>query len=161
MTRWLSPDEQVAWRAYLRGSRLLEAALARDMQAHGVSLSEYEILSMLSEQAGGCLRMSELADLVVQSRSRLTHTATRLNGRGLVERRPVPDDGRGVLLVLTDEGRALLDELAPLHVASVRQHWLDSLDQPLVVALGEAMSRIREDNGGTESQRREAARARG
>lgn len=158
MTNWLSPEEQVAWRAYLRGQRLLEVSLDRDLQEFGVSLTEYEILSMLSEQEGRCLRMSELADLVVQSRSRLTHTATRLAGRGLVERRKVPDDGRGVLLVLTDEGDALVRKLAPVHVESVRTHWLDALTPDLVVALGEAMARVREDNGGNEAQRAESDR---
>lgn len=158
MTAWLTPEEQHAWRAYLRGQRLLEVSLDRDLQAHGVSLTEYEILSMLSEQEGRCLRMSELAGLVVQSRSRLTHTATRLSGRGLVERRPVPDDGRGVLLVLTDAGHALVQELAPVHVESVRAHWLDALTPDLVIALGEAMARVRDDNGGTDAQRDESAR---
>ena len=80
--RWLSDSEQDHWRAYLRGSRYLEEALDRDLQTHGLQLTEYEILSMLSESEGGRLRMSELADLVVQSRSRLTHTAARLEKRG-------------------------------------------------------------------------------
>ena len=65
---WLDDGEQRAWRAYLRGSRLLEAALDRDLQQHGVQLSEYEIISMLSEQPDRRLRMSALAD---STRSRL------------------------------------------------------------------------------------------
>ena len=71
-TRWLTAEEQHAWRAYLRGSRLLECALDRDLSEHGSQLSEYEVLSMLSEAPEGRLRMSALADLVIQSRSR-TH----------------------------------------------------------------------------------------
>ena len=66
---------------YLRASRLLEAVLDHDLQAHGLQLSEYEIISMLSEQPDRRLRMSEIAELVVQSRSRLTHTAGRLEKR--------------------------------------------------------------------------------
>lgn len=160
MTQWLSQDEQIAWRAYLRGQRLLEDALDRDLQEHGVSLTEYEILSMLSEQEGRCLRMSELASLVVQSRSRLTHTATRLASRGLVERRPVPGDGRGVLLTLTDDGLDLVRQLAPVHVGSVRSHWLDSLTPDLVAALGDAMARVCADNGTTNEQAAERERLR-
>ncbi|WP_082176821.1 MarR family winged helix-turn-helix transcriptional regulator [Arsenicicoccus sp. oral taxon 190] len=156
--RWLSATEQVAWRAYLRGQRLLEVALDKDLQAHGVSLSEYEILSMLSEQPGRRQRMSELAALVVQSRSRLTHTANRLEGRGWVERHPVPGDGRGVELVLTEAGFAALVEMAPVHVESVRRHWLDALPPELVTALGDAMARVRDDLGTTQQQRAEADR---
>src|SRR5665811_840364 len=80
--QWLDAEEQEVWREYLRASRLLEAALDRDLQAHGLQLSEYEILSMLSEQPDRRLRMSVIAELVVQSRSRLTHTAGRLENRG-------------------------------------------------------------------------------
>ena len=77
-TRWLDEQEQRAWRDYLRGAAILMEALDRELQQHGVSLSEYEILALLSESQGRCQRMSVLADAVVQSRSRLTHTAARL-----------------------------------------------------------------------------------
>ena len=93
--RWLSAQEQASWRAYLRGSRLLEHALDRDLQVHGVQLSEYEIISMLSEAPGRRLRMSSLAEKVVQSRSRLTHTAARLEKRGWVRREACLEDRRG------------------------------------------------------------------
>ena len=103
--RWLSEEEQVSWRAYLRANRELDVALDHDLQVAGISLSEYELLSMLSEAPMGQLRMSALAALIVQSRSRVTHTAARLERRGWVKRTPAPDDGRGVLLRLTDDGR--------------------------------------------------------
>ncbi|HZB68186.1 MAG TPA: MarR family transcriptional regulator, partial [Ornithinibacter sp.] len=82
--RWLTAEEQVSWRAYLRGNRELDIALDRDLQAAGISLPEYELLSMLSEAPRGQLRMSALAELIVQSRSRVTHTAARLERRGWV-----------------------------------------------------------------------------
>lgn len=137
--RWLTAEEQVAWRAYLHGARLLESALDSDLSRHGVSLPEYEILSMLSESDGGRMRMSALADLVVQSRSRVTHTAARLERRGLVERHPSAEDGRGVELTLTATGRRTVEKLARGHVASVREHFVDMLTAEQFRALGEAM----------------------
>jgi DNA-binding MarR family transcriptional regulator len=141
--QWLSEDEQRAWRAYLRGSRLIEEALDHDLQSHGVQLTEYEIISMLSESPGRRLRMSSLADLVVQSRSRLTHTATRLEKRGWVVRESCLDDKRGVELVLTDRGWQAVQDMARVHVASVRRAVIDPVPPPLFSALGEAMDLIR------------------
>jgi|SRR6476469_4256030 len=140
--RWLDDDEQRSWRAYLRGSRLLEAALDRDLQDHGVQLSEYEIMSMLSEHPQRRLRMSEIAALVVQSRSRLTHTAARLEKRGYVRREQCAGDRRGVELVLTDEGYAAVQQIAPLHVASVRAAFVDHLSPEKFAALGAAMQEV-------------------
>jgi DNA-binding MarR family transcriptional regulator len=149
--RWLSDDEQQHWRAYLRGSRLLEAALDRDLQSQGVQLSEYELISMLSEAPGHRLRMSVLADLIVQSRSRVTHTAARLEKRRWVRREACLEDRRGVELVLTPEGRAAVERMARVHVESVRQHLLDAMRPEQFAQLGEAMQRIRERvaEGGT------------
>lgn len=142
--RWLSDIEQESWRAYLRGSRYLEEALDRDLQEHGLQLTEYEILSMLSESPGRRLRMSELADLVVQSRSRLTHTASRLEKRGWVVRQSCLSDRRGVELVLTEPGFARLIETAKAHVDSVRRHLLDVMTPEEFEALGSAMGRVRD-----------------
>ena len=83
-SRWLDDGEQAAWRAYLRGSRLLEVELDRALDTYGVALTEYELLSMLSESPGQRTRMSLLADQIVQSRSRVSHTAARLERRGWV-----------------------------------------------------------------------------
>jgi DNA-binding MarR family transcriptional regulator len=141
-TRWLDTDEQYAWRQYLRASRLLEAALDHDLQAHGLQLSEYEIISILSEQPDGRLRMSVIAELVVQSRSRLTHTAGRLENRGWVRREACTGDRRGVELVLTDTGYAEISRMAPTHVGSVRGNLLDHLSREDLLALGRAMAAI-------------------
>ena len=140
--RWLTADEQVSWRAYLRATRELVVALDRDLQCHGVSLSEYELLSMLSESEGDRRRMSALADLIVQSRSRVTHTAARLERRGWVRRTPAPDDGRGVVLELTPEGRATVERVAVVHVESVRRHLVDVLSPADFRALGAAMAAV-------------------
>jgi DNA-binding MarR family transcriptional regulator len=140
--QWLDADEQSAWREYLRASRLLEAALDHDLQAHGLQLSEYEIISILSEEPGGRLRMSVIAERVVQSRSRLTHTAGRLERRGWVRREACAGDRRGVELVLTAAGYAEIRRMAPTHVGSVRGNLLDHLSREDLVALGRAMSAI-------------------
>src|SRR5690606_34024278 len=141
-TRWLSPAEQASWRSYLRGSRLLMEALDSALVEHGVRLTEYEILSMLSEAPGGRLRMSVLAGLVVQSRSRLTHTATRLERLGWVERRSCLEDRRGVELTLTPTGRKVLEDLARTHVTSVRENFVDLLTPEQFRVVGEAMETV-------------------
>ena len=142
-TRWLTDDEQQAWRAYLRAHHELQVALDRALEPTGMSLSEYELLSMLSEQEGGRARMSVLADLVVQSRSRVTHTAKRLESRGWVRREPTPEDGRGVALALTEEGRRMIVQTAPVHVESVRRHFIDILTPAQVEALHDIFAEVR------------------
>ena len=156
--RWLSEAEQVSWRAYLRANRELDVALDRDLQAAGISLSEYELLSMLSEAPMGQLRMSALASLIVQSRSRVTHTAARLERRGWVKRSPAPDDGRGVLLRLTDDGpRGDRRVRRSVHVASVRRHLVDILTPEQFAAMGEAMQAIRDAYAADPATPEEAA----
>ncbi|MBD5830104.1 MULTISPECIES: MarR family transcriptional regulator [Janibacter] len=140
---WLRHDEQLAWRAYLRGSRLLEEALDDDLGGT-CQLTEYELISMLSEAPGRRMRMSELADTIIQSRSRVTHTAGRLERRGWVRRERSHDDGRGVDIMLTDAGMRALLELAPRHAASVRARLVDVLDHEQLMVLGEAMAAIRD-----------------
>lgn len=140
---WLEQEQQDDWRAYLRGSRLLEKALGDDLAPLGIQLAEYELVSMLSEAPEGRLRMSQLADLIVQSRSRVTHTAARLERRGWVVRGPAVGDGRGVEIRLTDAGRAKVEEIAWRHVASVRRHLVEVLTPEQLSALGDAMATIR------------------
>lgn len=141
---WLTDDEQASWRAYLKASRALEFVLDAELQAAGMSLAEYELLSMLSEAPAHVLRMSRLADLTVQSRSRVTHAATRLERRGWVERRPAADDGRGIELVLTEQGWEAVQSAARVHVVGVREHLVRQMDPQLFRALGDAMGKVRD-----------------
>jgi len=147
--QWLDKDEQDAWREYLRASRMLEAVLDHDLQVHGLQLSEYEIISVLSDEPSLRLRMSEIAELVVQSRSRLTHTAGRLEKRGWVRREACAGDRRGVELVLTEAGHAEIARMAPTHVGSVRSNLLDHLSREDFLALGRSMAAISRGIQGT------------
>ena len=141
---WLDDEQQLAWRHYIRGSRALETVLDNEVQTEaGMSLSEFELLSMLSEAPDRALRMSTLAELIVQSRSRVTHTANRLARRGWVERRAAADDGRGVELVLTEAGMEAVVVAAQVHVMSVRRHLVDVLERLELVELGAAMMKVR------------------
>ncbi|WP_018157063.1 MarR family winged helix-turn-helix transcriptional regulator [Demetria terragena] len=145
---WLDAREQAAWRAYLRASRQLWVALDRDLQAaFGISLAEYEVLSMVSEADRQRLRMSALAEIVVQSRSRLTHTAKRLEQRDLVTRRSATDDRRGVELTLTTAGAELLDGASTVHVQGVRRYLVDILAPAEFAELGSFSARISEQLG--------------
>ena len=143
--RWLDVDEQKAWRAWLYSAQLLMDRLDRELTHEtGISHAYYEILVALSETPGRKLRMSELADRCLSSRSRLSHAVSRLEERGWVGRELCPDDGRGQLAVLTDNGFAALEAAAPIHVASVRTHLFDQLSPEQVAAmrdLGETLLR--------------------
>lgn len=141
--QWLTPPQQRAWRAYLNGSAWLHEALNDDLEEEaGLSLHEYEILVRLSEAPGRRIRMSALADRIVHSRSRLTHTITRMQKRGWVNRQPSRDDGRGVEAVLTEEGWHTLKKAAPAHVASVRRHLVDALSPEQMEKLGEIFAAV-------------------
>ncbi|GAA2019656.1 MarR family transcriptional regulator [Terrabacter terrae] len=142
--RWLSDAEQASWRAILRGTRLLEQALDDALNDAGLQLSEYEIISMLSESPHHRLRMSELAAMVVQSRSRLTHTAKRLEDRGWVTREQCADDKRGVELVLTDGGLDAVRTISQVHVQSVRDNLVDIMAPEQFTAIGDAMAIVRD-----------------
>ena len=134
--RWLSPEEQQAWRAWLYSTLLLQDRLDRELTRRtGISHAYYEILVQLSETADRSLRMSQLAERCLSSRSRLSHAVSRLEERGWVRRQVCESDGRGQLAVLTDEGFAALEEAAPVHVESVRTHLFDQLSPEQVRAL--------------------------
>src|SRR6201747_2028473 len=134
--RWLDADEQKAWRAWLFSQMLLLERLDRDLTREtGISHAYYEILVALSESPDRMMRMSELADRCLSSRSRLSHAVSRLEERGWVRRQVCTDDGRGLLAVLTDEGFAALEGAAPVHVESVRAHLFDQLSPSQVAAM--------------------------
>src|SRR5918995_7142165 len=134
--RWLDAEEQRAWRAWLYSAQLLLDRLDREL-THGTGISHayYEILVALSETEDRMMRMSELADRCLSSRSRLSHAVSRLEERGWVRRQVCPEDGRGQLAVLTDEGFAALEAAAHVHVEGVRTHLFDLLTPEQIASM--------------------------
>lgn len=144
MTRWLTQDEQRAWRAFLTARTLLDSALDAQLQRdadmpHGY----YEVLVRLSEAPARTLRMSELATATQSSRSRLSHAVAKLEQRGWVARRTLETDKRGQLATLTEQGAEVLRAAAPGHVEAVRRSLFDALTPAQVRQLrtiGEAVA---------------------
>lgn len=143
--RWLTGEEQRAWRTFWYTTSRIHEQLSRALESHpgvNLTLGEYEILVRLSEYEGSRARMSELAEHVVHSRSRLTHTVTRLEKRGLVSRERCLEDRRGREAVLTQQGMCLLQTAAPVHVQSVRDQLLDVIGSSNLLALGKIMNAL-------------------
>lgn len=135
--RWLDAREERAWRGYRRMRALLDLRLARDLaQDSGLSDADYDVLSNLSEVEGHRWRLQELASRLLWSKSRLSHQVTRMEQRGLVRREAHPADARGSVVVLTPAGWQMIRSAAPLHVTSVRRHFIDQLSPDQLDALG-------------------------
>jgi DNA-binding MarR family transcriptional regulator len=142
-TRWLDADQQASWRALIVGMTLLTDRLDEDLQREfDLSVTEYEILVRLSEKPGRQMRMAQLADALAHSRSRVTHTVSRMEKEGLVVRTSSPDDGRGIVCRLTDEGFALLERAAHVHVNGVRDYIVDLASPDDFAAVGRVMNAV-------------------
>jgi DNA-binding MarR family transcriptional regulator len=137
-TRWLTNDEQRAWRNYIEATMLVLNALDHQLQQDsGMPHGYYEILVRLSEAEDHTLRMSELAAASRSSRSRLSHAVSRLEERGWVERRDCETDRRGQLAQLTEQGMQALVDAAPGHVAEVRRRLTDRLTAEQIMQLAD------------------------
>ncbi|WP_370615096.1 MarR family winged helix-turn-helix transcriptional regulator [Mumia sp. Pv 4-285] len=148
-TRWLDDQQQRLWRSFLGGSTAFFDQLDRDLRReHDLSMPEYEILVRLSEAPDWTLRMAEVASQVAHSRSRITHTVSRLERAGLVERASCLSDGRGVNAKLTEAGMDRLRDAAHTHVGGVRRYLMDNLTEDEFEILGQAFERVRRDLGG-------------
>ena len=148
MTNWLDEQQQQHWRAWIAANALLTDAFSRDLQeAHGLTLADYEILVRLSESADRRMRMSDLAEVTLSSRSRLSHQIDRMERAGFVERVPCTDDKRGFFAVLTNTGWNKLVAAAPIHVGSVRERIVDVLTPEEFAALGRASKRLLDHMG--------------
>jgi DNA-binding MarR family transcriptional regulator len=143
VTRWLTPDEQHAWRGYRRMRALLDLQLARDlMRDSGLSEADYDVLSTLGETGGHRMRLTELAGHMLWSKSRLSHHIGRMEQRGLVAREPCDDDGRGSMVVLTASGHEAIEAAAPRHVESVRRNFVDVIEPAELAALDALTERV-------------------
>jgi DNA-binding MarR family transcriptional regulator len=140
----LTRDELAAWRGMLRVhagmTKTLDAELMRE---HRLPLSSYEVLLYLADSPAGRLRMSELADSVLLSRSGLTRLVDRLERDGLLRRQPCEEDQRGWFAEITDEGRELFERARVTHLDGVRERFLSHLtrdEQRTLAALWEKVS---------------------
>jgi DNA-binding MarR family transcriptional regulator len=142
-TRWLTDDEQVAWRTFLTACQTLFGAIdAQLLHDSDIPHGYYEILVRLSETPGRALRMTQLAEASTSSKSRLSHAVARLEERGWVRRTDCPTDRRGQIAQLTDEGFAALAAAAPGHVAQVRRSLIDRLTPEQVEQMREISAAI-------------------
>ncbi|PZG13031.1 MarR family transcriptional regulator [Micromonospora craterilacus] len=148
--RWLNPDEERAWRAFMRVMVAVRTGTARDLAAIGLSEPDYEVLSTLSEQPDHTSTLGKQADKMGWSRSRLSRHASRMEARGLLRRTPDPTDGRGCLLVLTAHGLDTLDNAAPAHLESVRHHFIDRLAPEDLIAIEQIDRRLEEPLSGDD-----------
>ena len=148
----LTSDELATWRSFVVASRLLFDELDRALTEEvDISLADYGLLARLQEAGEEGLRMSDLADLAVFSRSRISHAVDRLEREGWVERRSCPTDRRGSYAALTDAGRAKLDEARPVHHEGIRDHLLSNLSPEQQEALHDATEQIRLAFGAPEA----------
>ena len=147
--KWLNSREMKAWRAYIIASRRLLEALEQDLEDHDLSMPDYEVLAQLSEAPGRRMRMSELAEIAMVSKSRLSHRITVMEKAGWVKRQACTEDKRGSWAVMTDKGFRAIVKAAPDHVKSVRARFLDQLsgkDQESMASLFDRIQTgLRED----------------
>ncbi len=140
--RWLNAAEMKAWRCYIIASRRLLEALDNDLEDHDLSMADYEILAQLSDAPDRKMRMSELAEIALLSRSRLSHRMKVMEKAGWVKREACPSDKRGYFAVMTAKGWKAIVAAAPDHVNSVRNRFVDHLSKADQDALAQIFSRI-------------------
>lgn len=146
-TPWLDDEQQAAWRGWLDVHAQLSARIGRELQAaSGLSLSDYEILVALTDDdvPDRSLRMFELGERLQWEKSRVSKQVSRMEARGLVERRHCADDRRGAFVDLTEAGLAAIAAAAPGHVALVRELFFEGLSQEQVRALSAFTSGVLE-----------------
>ena len=138
-------DKLAAWRAFLQAHAKLIRALEREMQEEqDLPLTWFDILGHLDGAKDGRLRMQELAESVLLSRSGLTRLVDRMAKSSLVSRAPCPNDRRGTFAVITPQGRTTLQKAMPGHLRGVEQHFLNHLDDADIQALDRSLSKVLE-----------------
>ncbi|MEU3855217.1 MarR family winged helix-turn-helix transcriptional regulator [Streptomyces sp. NPDC029554] len=139
----LNERERRAWYGFMTMQEDLRRHMNRQLlRDTGLSLTDYAVLSVLSQHPGGSLRMFELRELLRWEKTRVTHQVSRMISRGLVERRPCSEDNRGSHVALTSEGHEAIAKATPLHVGHVRRVFLDAVSPrqlDVLAALSEAV----------------------
>ncbi|MGI5186902.1 MarR family winged helix-turn-helix transcriptional regulator [Promicromonospora sp. CA-289599] len=142
---WLSDDEERSWRTFIQLHQKLSRQLTADLQTHsGLSGADFEILVALTDVTDGRVRFQDLAEEIDWERSRLSHQVARMIKRGLVAREECAEDGRGAFVVITAQGREVIEAAAPKHVVTVRRLVIDALSPDDLAALGRISGRILE-----------------
>ncbi len=144
-TRWLDDDEMRAWRGFIEVTGQLNIKLEADLNSQGLTSGDYQVLVYLSEADDGRLRMCDLADSLNLSPSGLTRRLDGLVRKGMVSRERNDADRRVMMAVLTPKGRDRIVAAAPHHVASVRRHLIDRLDERQIRQLGQIFESLRRE----------------
>jgi DNA-binding MarR family transcriptional regulator len=140
----LTEQELAAWRGLLEAHALLTRQLDAQMHTeHGLSLSAYEVLMFLDDAPDHRMRMSEIADRVLLSRSGCTRLVDRLVRQGYVTRCAAASDGRGLYARLTDAGLRKIKAARATHHEGIRRYFLDRLTRADQVALGDIWTQFR------------------
>lgn len=139
----LDGDRLAAWHAFLEAHATVRVALEEELERErGLALTMYDVLVQLSSASEGRLRMQELANRLVFSRSGVTRLVDRMARDGLVEREPCADDRRGTFAVITEVGRRTLRDASGVHLRGIATHFGSALDDGDVMALRRAMDKI-------------------
>ena len=147
----LTATELGAWRGLLRVYWSLFRALDAEMEAeHGLPLTSYEVLIHLADAPEGKMRMRDLADAALLSRSGLTRLVDRLERDGLIERASCPSDARGAFAVLTGKGREVLSRARPAHRHGVRRRFLERFEEDELLQMGDFWERLLPGATGSE-----------
>ncbi|WP_149823157.1 MarR family winged helix-turn-helix transcriptional regulator [Streptomyces tailanensis] len=141
--RWLTSEEQHAWRSFVRLHEKLGGRLSRLLQTESkVSAADFAVLVHLTDVPEGRQRYQDLARELEWEKSRMSHHIARMAGRGLVVREDCLEDARGAFVVITEAGRAAIEAAAPLHVEAVRSLFLDHVTPAELRTLGEISERV-------------------
>ncbi|MGP4088247.1 MarR family winged helix-turn-helix transcriptional regulator [Streptomyces sp. KR55] len=141
--RWLTPEEQRAWRGFVRLHERLGGRLSRLLQTESnLSAADFAVLVQLTDVPEGRQRFLDLARALEWEKSRMSHHIARMAKRGLVVRDECAEDGRGAFVVITDAGRAAIEAAAPLHVEAVRTLFLDHVTPAELRTLAEISERV-------------------
>jgi DNA-binding MarR family transcriptional regulator len=147
-TPTLTAGELAVWRVFLRVHASVTRRLEHDLLVqHDLPLGSYDVLLQLAEAPQRRLRMTDLADRVLLSRSGLTRLVDRLTAEGLVERQSCPSDARGMFTVLTEAGLTRLREAAPTHLRGIQDYMTRRLEPAELDALGALLAKLLPDAG--------------